>query len=164
MPTSDNAAAKVPCISNGSMIPELESVLELENDKYREGFSDGKNQPTREQFLEGREYGIQTGFQRALVVGYIKGLAQSWRTHASECEARGFSGHLDQLDSLLDSITFSNEEDAVANYEKTIQKARNKLRLVANMAGQSWKVADLDRILGQVGGQMRVSTNSDEMW
>lgn len=142
----------------------LDSVMELENEKYQEGFSNGLNQSTREQLLEGKEYGIQTGFQRALIIGYIQGLLQDWKSHLSDYRIRGFSLHLDQLDKFVQSINFSNDEDAVANYERLVQKARNKLRLVANLAGESWKVHDLDRLLLEVGGELRLRTDSEEMW
>lgn len=57
---------------------DIDEVLNLEEEQYSIGYKEGQEQATKEQYLEGKQYGYQTGFQRFLIVGIVKGLAQDW--------------------------------------------------------------------------------------
>ena len=43
---------------------DIDNVLNLEEEQYELGFKEGQIQGTKDQYLEGKEYGYQTGFQR----------------------------------------------------------------------------------------------------
>lgn len=138
----------------------LDGALNLENEFYERGYRDGQNQLTREQNLEGRIYGLQTGFQRFLVVGYIQGLIEEWVC----LDQRNISTHLSQLKKLIDSIPLTNGDLEVEQYEIAITKARNKVRVVANITRTNEKIAKLDTLIKEIGGSLLVSENLNEMW
>lgn len=138
----------------------LDGVLDLENEFYEKGYKDGQHQIVREQNLEGRIYGLQTGFQRFLVVGYIQGLIDEW----TKLEQKNIELHLSQLQKLVDSIPKSNGDVEVEQYETAVNKARNKIRVVANITKTSDKIARLDDLIQEIGGNLQVSENLNEMW
>jgi hypothetical protein len=143
---------------------DTEDVLNIETEYYNKGYSDGINESSQNQYIEGREYGYQTGFQRFLVIGYIQGLVEYWQANISKYESRSLLGHLAQLDQLVSSVSFTNSDNDVADYEKNVTKARNKLRVVATIVKEPEKIAKLDELLQEVGGQLVASDDPDNMW
>ncbi|GBL50638.1 hypothetical protein ACI3LY_001611 [Candidozyma auris] len=138
----------------------LDDVLDLENEFYKEGFTEGQEKSVRDNFLEGKAYGLQTGFQRFLVLGYIQGLVESWEQYQS----KAVQGHLSQLKDIIKDIPLTNGDKEVAKYELAIGKARNKVRVLASITKSSEKIAKLDNLIKEVGGALQVSENVDEMW
>ncbi|CAH2354332.1 protein Lto1p [[Candida] railenensis] len=141
---------------------DFDQVLNLEEEYYNEGFKEGQEFSTKEQYIEGKEYGYQTGFQRFVMVGYMKGLLESWRE--LENPSSSLENHLNQLESLINTIQLTNGDEEVAIYEKNISKARNKLRVIATLTKDSDKVNKLDELVKNVGGSLQVSENVDDMW
>ncbi|KAF3986408.1 hypothetical protein FT663_04892 [Candidozyma haemuli var. vulneris] len=138
----------------------LDGVLDLEEKYYEEGYSEGQERSVKDNHLEGKAYGLQTGFQRFLVVGYIQGLIELWETN----ESTSVQNHLSQLKELIKGIPFTNGDKEVEQYESAIGKARNKVRVLGTITKTSEKVAKLDNLLKEVGGSLQVSENVDEMW
>ncbi|SGZ48332.1 CIC11C00000005112 [Sungouiella intermedia] len=138
----------------------LDEALDVEENFYAEGYRDGKEQSAKEQFLEGKVYGLQTGFQRFLLIGYIQGLIEEWRKD----ERPGISNHLDQLEKLVSEVPLTNGDAEVEIYEKAVLKARNKVRVIATITKTSNRVLGLDNLIKQVGGSLQVSENLDDMW
>lgn len=145
---------------------DLDDVLNLEDEYYKEGYKEGQEHSTKQQYVEGKEYGYQTGFQRFLVVGYIQGLVEHWQLNLASYgpNTKSLESHLSQLAELVQSIPTNNGDSEVEVYEKQLSKARNKLRVVAMLAKESWKIAKLDELVRDVGGQLQVSENPDDMW
>lgn len=139
----------------------LDGALDLEEDYYKKGYAEGHERSAKEQFLEGKAYGLQTGFQRFLIVGYLKGLLEKWQKLPAD---EKLQAHLRQLDELLSSIPLTNGDSEVEQYEKAVFKARNKARLVATLTNTPASVSKLDDQLKEVGGSMQVSENVDNMW
>lgn len=140
---------------------DVDEVLNLEEEYYQKGFLEGKEHSTREQHIEGKEYGYQTGFQRALIVGYIQGLMEYWQQHH---DLSSVAGHMKQLHDIILGIPLTNGESEVAEFEKRINKARNKVRVLATILKESSKVSKLDELMKEIGGTLQVSENVDEMW
>lgn len=138
----------------------LDDVLDLEEKFYEEGYTEGQERSVKDNYLEGKAYGLQTGFQRFLVVGYIQGLIELWEKD----ESKTVKNHLSQLKSLIEGISFTNEDKDVENYEQAIGKARNKVRVIASITKTSEKVAKLDNLVKEVGGSLQVFENADSMW
>lgn len=138
----------------------LDGVLDLEEQYYENGFTEGQENSVRENHLEGKAYGLQTGFQRFLVVGYIQGLIEVW----DKDKSKAVQNHLNQLKELVNDIPNTNGDKEVEQYEQAISKARNKVRVLGTITKTSEKVARLDNILKEVGGQLQVSENVDDMW
>lgn len=139
-------------------------VLNLEEEYYTKGYKEGQEESTKQQYKEGKEYGYQTGFQRFLVVGYIQGLVEDWEAHSDNYDIKSLPGHISQLKKLIDDIPLTNGDDEVAMFETRVNKARNKLRVVATLTKETWKINKLDDLIKEIGGLLQVSENVDEMW
>ncbi|WPK23125.1 hypothetical protein PUMCH_000350 [Australozyma saopauloensis] len=139
----------------------LDTALEFENELYSQGYEEGKEAANNEQFLEGKIYGLQTGFQRFLIVGYMDGLLQEWR---KDGHSKNIESHLNQLQKLLDKISNGNSDQSVADYERALSAARNKVRVIASITKTTDKIAGLDKMVQEVGGTLAVSSNPDDMW
>ncbi|CUM68521.1 uncharacterized protein PRCAT00006247001 [Priceomyces carsonii] len=143
---------------------DSEEVLNLEEQSYQKGFEEGIAKGAQERYIEGKEYGLQTGFQRFLIVGYLKGLAEYWEDNISSYDQKSLPSHISQLKELLNGVPTSNEEEDVADYDNKVKKARNKARLIANMVGDSQRVNNIDSLVREVGGTLQVSENVEELW
>lgn len=143
----------------------MDLILNLEEQYYREGYLEGQAESTKRQYKEGKEYGYQTGFQRFLVLGYIKGLVEYWEKNLDKYEAsESIRHHIDQTWILIKLVDLSNDDEAVKRYEKSILKIRNKARILASLCKEQHKLSHIDTIIREVGGEMKVSENMDEMW
>lgn len=144
---------------------DIDEVLNLEEEQYHLGFKEGQEQATKEQYLEGKQYGYQTGFQRFLIVGYIQGLVGEWLDNLDNySSSKSLQSHINQLNDLIADIPLTNGDEEVEKYEKNIKKARNKLRVIANITKENWKIENLDNLVKEVGGTLQVSENQDDMW
>lgn len=144
---------------------DIDEVLNLEEEQYSLGYKEGQEQATKEQYLEGKQYGYQTGFQRFLIVGIVKGLAQDWFDNLDKYgSTKSLQNHINQLHDLISDIPLSNGDEEVEKYEKNIKKARNKLRVIANITKESWKIDNLDNLVKEVGGSLQVSEDQEDMW
>jgi hypothetical protein len=143
---------------------DTDEVLNPELAHYHLGYEEGIQESSHQQLLEGREYGYQTGFQRFIIIGYIDGIVKHWRANANKYDSKTLVGHLDQLQDFVRGISFSNDEEDVKNYETLLSKARNKVRLIANLVKESDKINKLDELVQEVGGNIHISENLEEMW
>ena len=145
---------------------DIDNVLNLEEEQYELGYKEGQAQGTEDQYLEGKEYGYQTGFQRFLIVGFILEFVKFWLSNIDQYNTSSSSlrNHLDNLKSILANISTTNDDKEVEEYEKNIKKARNKLRVIATITKESWKIDSLDNLVKEVGGTLQVSENPDDMW
>lgn len=147
---------------------DVDQILNLEQEYYEQGYQEGQDFSTKQQYIEGKEYGYQTGFQRFLIVGYIQGLLGSWKHNIDDYEkgSKNISlrNHLEQLGELVNNIPITNGADEVKLFETRINKARNKVRVIANICKELWKVNNIDNLMKEIGGQLQVSENVDDMW
>lgn len=138
----------------------LDGALELEEEYYKLGFSEGHEQAVRDQILDGKAYGLQTGFQRFLAVGYLQGMVEIWEKTANA----SVQLHVGQLKQLLGSIPTANNDADVEAYEQALGKARNKARVIAVLTKSHGRIAGLDKLVKEVGGSMLVQESLDETW
>ncbi|KAI5962586.1 uncharacterized protein KGF55_003662 [Candida pseudojiufengensis] len=146
---------------------ESDDTLNLEKKFYNLGYQEGIQQSTREQYLEGKQFGYQTGFQRFLIVGYIKGLINDWNSNLKKYESnqqQQIQNHLTQLTNFVNNITLINSDSEVEKFEKNLSKSKRKLRIIVGITKEHWKIENLDELINKVGGNMQLSENVDEMW
>jgi hypothetical protein len=147
---------------------DMDKILNLEEEYYRQGYEEGQDFSTKQQYNEGKEYGYQTGFQRFLIIGYIEGLVKYWQTNIEKYEKgienKSLRNHISQLSELVQNPPTTNGMEEVKEFEKRITKGRNKLRVIANICKELWKVNKLDSLMKEIGGQLQVSENVDDMW
>lgn len=142
---------------------QIESVLNLEEQYYQEGFTEGQHEATQHQYIEGKELGYQTGFQRFLIIGYMKETASIWRSQDGDNIQPTMDAQISQLEQLLD-VPKTNGDSEVAVYEKQLAKARNKLRVIAATRKDQNRIAKLDQLVDEIGGKVQTSENLDNMW
>lgn len=95
---------------------------------YNEGFKEGQEASVKESLKEGKEYGLQTGFQRFLLVGQVKALVD----HMESVYGVDCGTHMAQLRELVESINFDNDYNTVVAMDKLISKIRNKVRILSS--------------------------------
>lgn len=140
---------------------DVDEILNVEEEYYREGVEAGLAQAAADQYRDGLQYGYQTGFQRFLVVGYSRGLWEWWNHTYGDNDR--IMGHLKQLEAYLDEIDTSNEESVVEKYEKSVTKIRNKIRVIATVLKQPALTRSIDEVIG-IGGAVHLNENPDDMW
>lgn len=146
---------------------DTDEILNLEDQYYQEGFQEGQEHSTRQQYMEGKEFGYQTGFQRFLIIGYIEGLLNYWKRNIDAYgghQNNTLNNHITQLETLISEIQTTNGDKEVEAYEKIMVKSRNKLRVIATITRESWKINNVDQLIKEMGGKLKVSENVDEMW
>lgn len=151
----------------GNVSIDTDDIFNIEEQYYDEGYREGQEQSTSQQYKEGKEFGYQTGFQRFLIVGYVKGLCQYWQKNIGQYDKtarKSIQLHLFLVNSLIDDLKLTNGDAEVAAFEKTVVKIRNKLRVLASLTKESWKINQVDSLMKEIGGQPQVSENVDDMW
>lgn len=132
---------------------------------YKQGLREGQQQSTINSFIEGKEYGIQTGFQKFVLVGLVKGFVEQLeqqqvaREGAQGATQAKESAHLQQLKELVAQLKPSNDYGDVVSNDKIINKVRNKLRLLTNSSAEKgYKVefGEFDDICKKLNG---IATN-----
>lgn len=137
---------------------DLDGVLDLEQEAYQRGYDEGVGELRKQNYVEGKQYGYQTGFQRFVIIGYLRGLVTRWQGNDK------VKPHVDKLEQLLNAITTGNDEKAVQLYEDNLNKARNKARVVALILGEPALVAGLDEMIRAVCGDLKLQQDPDDMW
>ncbi|KIW81269.1 hypothetical protein Z517_04294 [Fonsecaea pedrosoi CBS 271.37] len=64
----------------------FDDLLELENDYYQEGYDAGVADSTYAGMIEGKVFGIEKGYEKALELGKLHGRALVWRERSSLSE------------------------------------------------------------------------------
>lgn len=107
---------------------DTDYLLGLEEQYYQEGYEEGAQEKAQHNFTEGKQYGLQVGFQRFLILGQIQGLIKVIET----CGTPGTSilKNIETVRGLLADIKMDNDDANVAEYEARIVKIRNKLRTI----------------------------------
>ena len=141
----------------------LESVFSLEDQLYHEGFQEGLADGSRAGRLEGRVFGIKSGFERYVALGRIQGRAALWRARMRKPsqDERGMTDptttakapredrrpwsdharlvkHVQALRSLVapGNLSFENTEDAISNVDTRLQRAVAKMKVIESITGE----------------------------
>ena len=95
-------------------------------------------------------------------------MVKYWQTNIEKYEKgienKSLRNHISQLNELVQDPPTTNGMEEVKEFEKRITKGRNKLRVIANICKELWKVNKLDSLMKEIGGQLQVSENVDDMW
>ncbi|KAF3123823.1 hypothetical protein TWF594_002173 [Orbilia oligospora] len=126
----------------------LDSVLNLEEDYYTLGHTEGSLAGATAGRLEGRAFGIEKGFEKYLTLGIIKGRTKIWqsRTFPSLQSSSPSSldpqkiiitnprhlKHLELLQTLSTTPPIRNEEDDVEEVDDRIRRGKAKVKILEN--------------------------------
>jgi len=158
------------------MVTDLfDDILELENEFYKEGFDAGAADSEYAGMIEGKVFGIEKGYEKALELGKLRGRALIWQarlahpgdgpsredfpnvSHAREEQSSQTSledvhanlsklpsnirlqKHIEALLALTDSDTVAtdNSDEAVADFDERLSRAKAKAKVIANVAGEN---------------------------
>lgn len=106
----------------------LDKLLDLEEEFYSEGFKQGSIENVKHNYIEGKQYGLQVGFQRYLLLGQIKGLLDV--LEVLDGDKRLFVQKIETVRSLLSGLKMDNEATSVADYENRVTRIKNKFRTI----------------------------------
>lgn len=145
---------------------DTDYLLNLEQKFYQEGYEEGICEKAKENHIEGKQFGLQVGFQRFLIVGQIQGIVQVLK---SVSESRISSRNLQIIDELLAGFVKTNADDAVADYESRLIKVRNKLRNVllsldrqsGKITGRTLTLEDVEKVCSRVAGDLKAYVDDE---
>ncbi|KAF2233805.1 DUF1715-domain-containing protein [Viridothelium virens] len=143
----------------------FDSLLELEDEYYNEGFRLGVEDGSRAGRTEGRIFGLQMGFEKYVEMGQLSGNVAVWQaripnqgTHLPVNGSRSDSNlqepqepllpalqansrlqrHLQTLYALVEPETLStnNTEEAVSDVDDRLKRASAKAKMIEKIIGE----------------------------
>ncbi|KAI6815837.1 hypothetical protein KC332_g13394 [Hortaea werneckii] len=138
----------------------FDSLLNLEDEYFTEGYSLGVSDGTRAGRIEGRIFGLEKGYEKALEMGRLGGKAQVWQTrlqlptdHQNQDQqdqsqttsikplkgSERLRKHIERLAELTEpeSLETENEEEAVNEFDERLAGAKAKTTLISKIVGES---------------------------
>ncbi|AAS54026.1 AFR654Wp [Eremothecium gossypii ATCC 10895] len=106
---------------------DLDSLLSLEEQYYKEGYDEGRRENLQNNLVEGKQYGLQVGFQRYSSLGHMKGICDYLKLvlHDTPVEVT-----INELINMITRIPLDNSNSSATEYEQAITRVRNKFRLL----------------------------------
>lgn len=140
---------------------DMDELLNLEEIFYKEGYEEGLSVKAGSNFMEGKQYGLQVGFQRFLLLGEIEGylnIVETWKV-----EGIAFTRNLETLRSLLKGIRLDNSDATVADFDSRFLKIKNKFRTLLLLIHRqskersegSFPLECLEKMSARVGGELK---------
>ncbi|KXL51238.1 hypothetical protein M433DRAFT_41364, partial [Acidomyces richmondensis BFW] len=134
----------------------FDMLLSLEDQYFNEGYQLGVADGARAGKIEGRLFGLEKGFEKALEMGRLNGQTVVWkarlpRAHSTPLETDNKCGkfncvdgsarlikHIDRAAELTDPGTLEtkNTEEAVNQFDERLAGARNKVTLISRIIGE----------------------------
>ncbi|KAK5959822.1 ribosome biosynthesis protein LTO1 PWA37_002887 [Arxiozyma heterogenica] len=105
-----------------------DKLLELEEQYYEEGFREGQNESLHNSFLEGKQFGLQVGFQRFVLINQIIGICDI--IDSLDLKNDSLNKNISIIRHLINNIQMNNDEENVENLDKILIKLKNKFRTV----------------------------------
>ncbi|KAI9664450.1 MAG: hypothetical protein M1821_005896 [Bathelium mastoideum] len=137
----------------------LDSLLELEDEYYKEGLRLGREDGERAGRIEGRAFGLQKGFEKYAELGEFSGMAAILQARLPTEQTRNanvlkplssesllpklqsgakLERHLKALQALVDPETLptQNTEEAVSHLDERIKSATAKAKVIDDITGE----------------------------
>ncbi|CDR47448.1 CYFA0S32e00430g1_1 [Cyberlindnera fabianii] len=150
---------------------DLDDVLNLEEQFYQEGFREGQAESTKKSYIEGKEYGLQFGFQKFVLMGEVNAIVELLANGlVGEPLSSQAESNLSQMRELLDQIKMDNESENVLESQRIMIKVKNKLRVLSNLIKKQVTLNQLNDMANHVSGvekektQANIALNDDGMW
>ncbi|GMM58841.1 ribosome biosynthesis protein [Maudiozyma humilis] len=107
---------------------EFDELLHLEEDFYNEGYQEGHNENLKSNFLEGKQFGLQVGFQRFVLLGQMVGICDV--LDSMNLQSSALSKNVQSIRDLISKIGMTNDDENVEELEKIMIKLKNKFRTI----------------------------------
>ncbi|KAH9834717.1 Essential protein Yae1, N terminal [Teratosphaeria destructans] len=132
------------------------TLLTLEDTYFTEGYTLGLRDGTRAGRIEGRVFGLEKGFTKAVEMGRLHGRAKVWHARLSPPTSalghgvKALKGgerlkrHVERLTELTDpeSLECKNGEDEVNEFDERLAGAKAKFTLIERIAGEGDRDGD----------------------
>lgn len=147
-----------------------DNLLKLEEQFYQEGFAEGQNENLRNNFMEGKQFGLQVGFQRYILLGQIVGLCDV--LDSLDLQNAMLSKNIVSVRKLIDGIEMNNDEENVEQLETTLVKLKNKFRTIILSFQRLTKdrkiknhlnFDDVDDLSRMIGGKMQTFVEDEDV-
>jgi len=143
---------------------DLDCLLNLEDDFYTSGHTQGLQDGLRQSRFESRVFGVEQGFLKGIVMGRLQARAKLWSARlrvpqekdtlgaadldesktlpplkAQERLQKTLEKHVERLLVYVDPSTLSpaNTDDEVAEFDDRLKKALAKVKVIERMIGES---------------------------
>ncbi|GAV48501.1 hypothetical protein ZYGR_0V00130 [Zygosaccharomyces rouxii] len=125
-------------------LTNLDRLLDLEEEFYNEGFEQGSAENVKHNYIEGKQYGLQVGFQRYLLLGQITGLLDV--LEVLDGDKKVFARKIETVRALLSGLKMDNEAASVADYENRVTRIKNKFRTILLLLQKQLKTGPEDTL------------------
>ena len=140
----------------------FDSLLNIEDDYYEEGFKQGREDGIKQSRLEARVFGIEKGFEKFVEMGKLQAKAKIWDARLKTAKTASVAGangggeggsqrlpplptsfrlekHIRTLLELVDFNTLStaNTDEAVSEFDDRLKRALAKVKIIERMIGKS---------------------------
>lgn len=127
-----------------SDLTNFDELLNLEEESYNTGLRQGSAENVRHNYLEGKQYGLQVGFQRYLLLGQISGLLDV--LEVLDGDKKVFAKKIESVRTLLDGLHMDNDGASVADYENRFTRIKNKFRNILLLLQKQLKTEPEDTL------------------
>ncbi|AMD19558.1 HCL593Cp [Eremothecium sinecaudum] len=118
---------------------DIDSLINLEELNYKAGYENGRQEGLLHNLVEGKQFGLQVGFQRYVMLGQIKGICTAIASIVSEASIKK---NINTVLEMIEQTPMDNEPQNVEVYEASLVKIRNKFRLILMLVNRNWKKED----------------------
>ncbi|KAH0372313.1 DUF1715-domain-containing protein, partial [Aureobasidium melanogenum] len=132
---------------------DFDSLFNLEEEYYAEGYNLGVADGSRAGRIEGRLFGLEKGFEKFAAMGNLAGRNAVWEarisdqdsaTEQSEFKLPKLSGgarlqkHLQTLFALTEaeSLSTENNEDSVSDFDDRLKRAEGKVKVIEKLVSE----------------------------
>lgn len=166
-------------MTNGIDDLNFDEVLDIEQQYYQKGFDEAFSVGEEHSYKDGKQFGIQTGFQRFILIGALKrvcGLLEQAVQNDNNKESVG--KHIAALSDVLHNlnkfysensktISATNSAQDVELYEDLIKRIRSKAKVVFTKLGYKTLYPELENTCKLISGEVpstQINSVEKDMW
>lgn len=143
--------------SSDDLFPE---TLNLEDQFFQEGYTLGVADGQKSGRIEGRVFGLEKGFSKAIEMGKLNGKACVWESRITKTAAESGNGaitpladyerlrkHILRLATLSDpeGLSLENGEDDVSEFDDRLKDAKAKAVIVERIVGEGEGMTEVEQ-------------------
>lgn len=154
-------------------------ILNIEQQSYQKGFDEAFSVGEQHSYKDGKQFGIQTGFQRFVLIGALKKtcelLEEALQNDGNiESNTKQMSAISDIVKNVnifyaenANFIHATNSSKDVELYESLIKKIRSKAKVAFTRLGYKSLYSELDTTCRIISGEIpstQISSVEEDMW
>lgn len=162
---------------------DFDSLLNLEESFYQESYDEAFKIGEEHSFRDGKLLGIQTGFQRFILIGALKKASNllmeinnaklSKENKDDNPKIEKYLSSLSNILSLINEfykdslINVTNTPEDVDIYEKNIKTIRSKSKILFSQLGEKSFYPEIENNCKEIAGEIpttQINSQEDNMW